>query len=81
MRYEGARATLYRSLKLEGIEEAPINICVTCSRQRGGRMCWGVPRCAIRICIAPVAPFKTSGWPRERKASGLDGSAFWIMEP
>jgi len=37
MRYEGARATLYRSLKLEGIEKAPINICVTCSRQRGGR--------------------------------------------
>jgi 5,6-dimethylbenzimidazole synthase len=23
-------------LKLEGIEEAPVNICVTCSRQRGG---------------------------------------------
>lgn len=37
MRYQGQRATLYRSLKLEGIEEAPINICVTCSRQRGGR--------------------------------------------
>jgi 5,6-dimethylbenzimidazole synthase len=37
VRYEGARATLYQSLKLEGIEEAPINICVTCSRQRGGR--------------------------------------------
>ena len=36
-RYRGARAALYRSLKLEGIEEAPINICVTCSRQRGGR--------------------------------------------
>jgi len=35
--YEGSRATLYQSLKLEGIEEAPINICVTCSRQRGGR--------------------------------------------
>ena len=34
--YEGARATLYRNLKLEGIEESPINICVTCSRQRGG---------------------------------------------
>ena len=34
--YEGARATLYRSLKLEGIEESPVNICVTCSRQRGG---------------------------------------------
>jgi 5,6-dimethylbenzimidazole synthase len=36
MRYEGARAALYRNLKLEGIEEAPINIGVTCSRQRGG---------------------------------------------
>ena len=37
MRYEGPRASLYRSLKLEGIEEAPVNIGVTCSRQRGGR--------------------------------------------
>ncbi len=36
LRYEGARATLYRTLKLEGVEEAPINVCVTCSRQRGG---------------------------------------------
>lgn len=36
-RYDGIRGTLYRSLKLEGIEEAPINLCVTCTRQRGGR--------------------------------------------
>ncbi len=35
-RYRGERAALYRGLKLEGIEEAPINIAVTCSRQRGG---------------------------------------------
>ncbi|MCZ6801647.1 MAG: 5,6-dimethylbenzimidazole synthase [Nitrospirae bacterium] len=35
-RYQGTKNTLYRSLKLEGILEAPINICVTCSRQRGG---------------------------------------------
>lgn len=35
-RYQGKRAVLYRNLKLEGIEEAPINIGVTCSRQRGG---------------------------------------------
>lgn len=35
-RYQGTRAALYRNLKLEGIEEAPINIGVTCSRQRGG---------------------------------------------
>jgi 5,6-dimethylbenzimidazole synthase len=36
-RYKGAKGDLYRSLKLEGIEEAPVNLCVTCSRQRGGR--------------------------------------------
>ncbi len=36
-RYDGIRSTLYRSLKLEGIEEASINLCVTCTRQRGGR--------------------------------------------
>ena len=40
-RYTGARAQLYRSLKLEGIEEAPINLCVTCSRRRGGRLVLG----------------------------------------
>ncbi len=36
-RYTGAKGELYRRLKLEGIEEAPINLCVTCSRKRGGR--------------------------------------------
>jgi 5,6-dimethylbenzimidazole synthase len=35
-RYQGTKNALYQSLKLEGILEAPINICVTCSRQRGG---------------------------------------------
>lgn len=35
-RYSGERAALYRRLKLEGIEEAPVNLCVTCTRQRGG---------------------------------------------
>ena len=34
--YAGDRAALYRSLKLEGLEEAPINLCVTCDRTRGG---------------------------------------------
>mgnify|MGYP001200803045 CR=1 FL=1 len=36
-RYAGAKGALYRRLKLEGIEEAPVNLCVTCSRRRGGR--------------------------------------------
>ncbi|MEF2546535.1 5,6-dimethylbenzimidazole synthase [Aurantimonas sp. E1-2-R+4] len=32
---DGRQAT-YRSLKLEGIRKAPLNICVTCDRSRGG---------------------------------------------
>ena len=35
-RYRGHRRVLYDSLKLEGILEAPINLCVTCDRSRFG---------------------------------------------
>ena len=35
-RYVGKKGELYRRLKLEGIQEAPINLCITCSRRRGG---------------------------------------------
>ena len=34
--FSGERKKLYLSLKLEGIEEAPINICVTCDSTRHG---------------------------------------------
>ena len=34
--YRDERAALYRSLKLEGILESPINICITCDHRRGG---------------------------------------------
>jgi 5,6-dimethylbenzimidazole synthase len=34
--YAGERRQLYGSLKLEGILEAPLNVCVTCDRERGG---------------------------------------------
>jgi len=34
--YSGPRANLYRSLKLEGIQEAPVNLCVTSDRTRAG---------------------------------------------
>jgi 5,6-dimethylbenzimidazole synthase len=34
--YDGEREQLYRSLKLEGILESPLNICITCDRTRGG---------------------------------------------
>ncbi len=34
--YEGPRKDLFLSLKLEGILESGLNICVTCNRSRGG---------------------------------------------
>lgn len=35
-KFKGERQDLYRSLKLEGITDAPINICITCDRTRFG---------------------------------------------
>ncbi|MGH7442423.1 MAG: 5,6-dimethylbenzimidazole synthase [bacterium] len=37
-RYSGQRRELYESLKLEGILESPLNVCVTCDRRRGGEV-------------------------------------------
>ena len=34
--YRDERAELYRQLKLEGIVERPINLCISCDRGRGG---------------------------------------------
>jgi 5,6-dimethylbenzimidazole synthase len=36
--YSGDRRALYRSLRLEGILEAALNVCVTCDRTRGGQV-------------------------------------------
>lgn len=35
------RQSKYKSLKLEGIRKAPLNICVTCDRARGGNVVLG----------------------------------------
>lgn len=34
--YQGDRHQTYRSLKLQGITESPMNLCITCDRSRGG---------------------------------------------
>ncbi|MEH6403960.1 MAG: 5,6-dimethylbenzimidazole synthase [Sneathiella sp.] len=39
--FEGERQDTYRNLKLEGIVEAPINICVTCDKDRAGPVVLG----------------------------------------
>ncbi len=35
------RQSHYRSLKLEGIRQAPVNLCITCDRTRGGDVILG----------------------------------------
>jgi 5,6-dimethylbenzimidazole synthase len=39
--FEETRGARYRQLKLEGIRKAPLNICVTCDRARGGPVVLG----------------------------------------
>jgi 5,6-dimethylbenzimidazole synthase len=39
--FDDTRAGRYRQLKLEGIRKAPLNICVTCDRERGGPVVLG----------------------------------------
>jgi len=35
--YTGDQASLYKRLKLEGILDSPVNLCITCDRTRGGK--------------------------------------------
>lgn len=39
--FEGERRQLYSSLKLQGILESPVNICITCDRNRTGETVLG----------------------------------------
>ena len=39
--FTGERGEQYRSLKLEGILEAPLNLCITCDRARHGPVVLG----------------------------------------
>ncbi len=54
--YTEQQADLYRQLKLEGILESPINICITCDRQLGGEHVLGrnsiVERDLFSSCLA-----------------------------
>ena len=39
--FDGERRTLYPQLKLQGISEAPLNLCITCDRDRDGPVVLG----------------------------------------
>lgn len=39
--FDGPKRALYGDLKLQGITQAPVNICITCDRTRGGPVVLG----------------------------------------
>jgi len=39
--FEGERGQLYRTLKLAGLQEAPLALCITCERDRAGPLVLG----------------------------------------
>lgn len=39
--FHGERRALYSTLKLQGITDAPLNLCITCDRSRGGDVVLG----------------------------------------
>ncbi|MFA5494357.1 MAG: 5,6-dimethylbenzimidazole synthase [Porticoccaceae bacterium] len=42
--FAGERRDAYRRLRLEGIVDAPVNLCITCDRRRGGPVVLGRTR-------------------------------------
>lgn len=55
--FEGERRALYSQLRLEGIRDAPVNLCVTCDRERSGPVVLGrthMPTMDLYSCVCAV---------------------------
>lgn len=55
--FDGERRALYSRLKLEGIQEAPVNLLVTCDRERAGPVVLGrthMPTMDLYSCVCAV---------------------------
>ncbi len=72
--FDEPRRSQYLSLKLEGILESPVNLCITCDPTRAGEVLGRnsiqetdvySTCCAVQIC----------GWRPARRVSAWDGSA------
>jgi 5,6-dimethylbenzimidazole synthase len=77
--FEGERAERYRSLKLEGIQDAPLNICITCDRDRAGKVVLGrthMPEMDLYSTVCAVQNL----WLAAR-AEGLGVGWVSIMDP
>jgi 5,6-dimethylbenzimidazole synthase len=58
--FEGDRQEIYQSLKLEGILESPINVCITCDRDRTGPVVIGrtaIPEMDLYSSVCAVQNF------------------------
>jgi 5,6-dimethylbenzimidazole synthase len=62
--YVGEQARLYRSLKLDGILDSPLNLCVTCDRSRGGPHVPGRNTILALTCSAFAWLSRICGWQR-----------------
>jgi 5,6-dimethylbenzimidazole synthase len=79
------KRALYQSLKLEGITAAPINLCITCDRERGGPVVLGRTHnrdtdlystvCAVQNLWLAAAP-KASAWAGSAFSTPLISAAF-----
>lgn len=50
--FTGERKALYSRLKLEGIREAPVNLCITCDRERSGPVVLGRTHIPTMVLVA-----------------------------
>ncbi len=58
--FKEEKRALYSSLKLQGILEAPINLCITCDRERGGPVVLGktaIPTMDLYSSVCAVQNF------------------------
>lgn len=77
--FDGERAEKYRALKLEGILEAPVNLCITCDRDRAGPVVLGRTHMAEMDLYSTVCAVENL-WLAAR-AEGLGVGWVSIIEP
>ncbi|CDK99316.1 putative cob(II)yrinic acid a,c-diamide reductase [Magnetospirillum gryphiswaldense MSR-1 v2] len=77
--FDGERAEKYRALKLEGILDAPVNLCITCDRDRAGPVVLGRTHMAEMDLYSTVCAVENL-WLAAR-AEGLGVGWVSIIEP
>lgn len=74
--YEDGRQDQFLSLKVEGIKQAPLTICVTCDPTRGGSHVLGRNSIPETDILSTLAPYRTCGCQPAPRVLLWAGSAF-----